>query len=348
MQKFLVRFAQGARQDYSTEEIPPPPNFHSMFGPCLLLCTLAAAQSADVQQRISLAAARNSMTQASHRSGSGEDKPKPKAWSALHDVVGRDGVLMIHLKRDGELDETSKLSEVGILPTMFPAVNGHTASSDELRQGCISADEPDNTCPKTDVGCVTTTEQAIAESHRQALLAAQKRNATWTAIFEDDVVALDPVNFNENFKELWRNVPESMRMVRLGWCSLSKAATTSSINTFANHNGFRLVDRQNLQDGRYYAGGCAHAYMVHRDAIPAMLAAFPCCISLDACYEYQVYYQPSSCRSQTDGRPQCWGEKYMMGMDTWGSESWTKGWTTFSQNGILVQDNRKTHSSRHY
>jgi len=28
------------------------------------------------------------------------------------------------------------------------------------------------------------TEQAIAESHRQALLAAQARNSTWTAILE--------------------------------------------------------------------------------------------------------------------------------------------------------------------
>merc|ERR1719433_1850165 len=76
-------------------------------------------------------------------------------------------------------------------------------------------------------GCHDVVESAIADSHRRALLAAQARNETWTAIFEDDAVPVDAENWNENFQEVWAKVPQETLYVRLGWCNFGRIGKRS-------------------------------------------------------------------------------------------------------------------------
>jgi len=110
---------------------------------------------------------------------------------SLHDVVGPDGVLLIHLERSNRTQH-EELNSAGIYPTLIAATDAKTAAPEDLRNGCLSHFEEDTPLRCTGFdrspggtrgeGCMNPTEQAIAESHRQALLAAQRRNATWTAI----------------------------------------------------------------------------------------------------------------------------------------------------------------------
>jgi len=259
--------------------------------------------------------------------------------SALHDVVGRDGVLMIHLERGNRRNATNpRLHEVGIYPTISPALDVQLASPDTLRQGCLLHDKPGTSLScgvphirggKVGSGCFLTVEQAIADSHRQALLTAQTRNSTWTAILEDDAVPVDPTAFNSNFKQAWAQIPPETGFVRLGWCEFKYRE--QSINfTFGS---FLLVSG-------YQTGGCTHAYMVRHDFVPTMLGLFPCCSALDACFQYDLFKWPPRCGTENKG--ECWGHKYMMGIDTVDSEKLTEGWAPFRQRGILVQDNRKS------
>jgi len=266
-----------------------------------------------------------------------ERAEEPPLLSALHEVVGHDGVLMIHLDRIGRKQATNpRLHEVGIYPTIFPAVDVDTTSPDDLREGCISAKDASHEACKdrSGYGCHLTIEQAIAESHRRALLVAKDRNSTWTAIFEDDAVPVDQTNFNTNFRKVWGQVPEGVGYVRLGWCPFTHDEQTTNFT----YDHFRLVSGLPV-------GGCTTAYMVHRDIIPTLLGLFPCCSSLDACLNSDLFATPSLCGQNNTRR--CWGQEYLMGIDTLGSISLTKGWASFVQNGILVQDNRKSKSIKH-
>jgi len=251
--------------------------------------------------------------------------------SALHEVVGRDGVLLIEVERANRKSETNpKLNEVGIYPTIFPAVDVEDASPDTLRDGCLVKDEP--ACgSKAGVGCGHAVEQAIAESHRQALLKAESRNATWTAILEDDAVPVDPTEFNANFKKVWAQIPPETGLVRLGWCVL----------THGKHSANSTSDSFFLLSG-HMLGGCTTAYMVRRDFVRTVLGVFPCCAALDACFAWDLFLWPPNCGEEDTGK--CWAQKYVMGIDAADSEKLTDGWTGFAQRGILAQDNRISHS----
>jgi len=124
----------------------------------------------------------------------------------------------------------------------------------------------------------------LSLSHRRALLVAKDRNSTWTAIFEDDAVPVDQTNFNTNFRKVWGQVPEGVGYVRLGWCPFTHDEQTTNFT----YDHFRLVSGLPV-------GGCTTAYMVHRDIIPTLLGLFPCCSSLDACLNSDLFATPSLC-----------------------------------------------------
>lgn len=268
---------------------------------------------------------------------------KGPEMSALHEVVGHDGVLVIRVDRgDRKSRTTPNLNKVGIYPTVVAAVDVESASRDALREGCLPQDERSTSfaCGGSDVpggreglGCKEPVEQAIAASHRKALLQAQSRNATWTAIIEDDVVPILPEHFNTNFKDVWAQMPSGIGLVRLGWCPLRRGTHAQNVSSTSDH--FDLVSGHGL-------GGCTTAYMVHRDFVPTMLGIFPCCTAVDACYALDLLLWPRDCGMEDTEK--CWGQKYVMGIDTPNSVQLTKKWATFSQRGILAQDNIKSSS----
>jgi hypothetical protein len=266
---------------------------------------------------------------------------------SLHEIVGPDGVLLIHLDRAGRA-EFNQLNAAGVYPTLFPATDSQNATMEELNQGCTAANTSEaSKCGVSRVGngCTHLSEQAIAESHRRALVAAQSRNKTWTAIMEDDAVPLDPEQWNENFKELWASVPPNIGFLRLGWCTFGQDVEKRE---FASHADWQLIDRPTYASGaRYYTGGCTTAYMVHRDYIPDVLSVFPCCGPVDTCYEWDLFYSPhNNCRYAQKGARICWGQQHMMGMDTKNSQKSTDHFTKKIQSGIIAQDNRESFSIR--
>jgi len=316
-----------------------------MLGFFAYLCLLAQPELAT-----SLETHRTSRT-SSVRTMKGQQHPPS---GSLHDVVGPDGVLLIHLERAGRT-EHRKLNEVGIYPTLLPATDALNATPEDLNRGCLSHFESDTASRCTGFdrmpggtrgdGCMNPTEQAIAESHRQALLAAQARNSTWTAILEDDVIPNDPEHWNENFKKLWSQVPPEVGFVRLGWCTFPQDEGEIQKNTFAQVDNWRIINEMTtVRDGWYHSGGCTTGYMVHRDTLPMVLRLFPCCGPMDACFEHELFYWPPFCRHVN--KVECWGKQHMMGLDVIGTEDATGGWTSMTQNGILVQDNRKSGSTQ--
>jgi hypothetical protein len=283
------------------------------------------------------------LTRADHRTA---DKVP---MGSLHEIVGPDGVLMIHLPRAGR-SEFNQLNAAGIHPTLFLATDAQNATTEELNQGCISNVSKEATkCQKrVGDGCKHSAEQAIAESHRRALVAAQSRNATWTAIMEDDAIPVDPQNWDENFKDIWAQVPPQVGFVRLGWCTFGDAVEKRA---FAAHANWHLVDRpayssQGSGAGMYYAGGCTTAYMVHREYISQVLSLFPCCAPVDTCYEWDLFYKPGNCRESIDGASVCWGQQHMMGIDVKSSSNSTVLFTGKTQSGVIAQDNRQGYSIR--
>merc|ERR1740117_2854147 len=151
-------------------------------------------------------------------------------YGSLHDVVGRDGVLMISVENQssGRLSHAlGKLAAAGIQPTMFSATEATGNRTGNLSEACMHADEPEvasycgeasGTGRKGD-GCRTKIEQAITDSHRRALMKAQEREQNWTVIIEDDAVPVVPERFSETFKNAWKNVPDTIKFIRLGWCT---------------------------------------------------------------------------------------------------------------------------------
>jgi len=220
----------------------------------------------------------------------------------LHAVVGKDGVLMISLRRGRDrFDFTSKklADEAWIFPTYFEGTDGKDPQTpiEQLESACP------NNC-SVDVSNPTSGRaiQALEDSHRRALLAAQQREDPhpWTAILEDDAVPVSWGNREEwiqAFEKAWAQIPPETRVVRLGRCVIKHWITPQLPSQFgmqtrivadANPYPFQLTSFTGFND-TYSAGGCTTAYLVHRDFIPEMLEIFPCDCSLDCCLAGRLY-----------------------------------------------------------
>lgn len=286
--------------------------------------------------------------------------------SSFGDVVGERGTYVISAETSPRAAHTkAALLNAGVVTTAVPATDAALARPEALAEACIPSRQLTGSVHKNGMchgltkrpggkfgdGCHSATEQAIASSHRNALLRAKARSANappWTAILEDDVVPVDPVTWNDNFRKAWQHVPSSAKVVRLGWCNLNG---NISIDEYAKHNETEFVFVEDMilasgqRRGKYYTGGCTNAYMVHRDAIDEVLSIFPCCCPLDCCMERELFYWPHP-RCRDSGSRECWGQQHLVNLDSKNVSAFSDGFTTFRQRGVLVQDNRFTKSSR--
>jgi len=281
----------------------------------------------------------------------GDSEPHPfntTRWhGSLHDVVGEDGVVLIHVDdeeiamRNGE-----GLVPVGVVATPFAATDARVASPDELSEGCVLGGDAgvETLCPSRPdgghaSGCVNRVEQAIADSHRRALEFALGRASDWTAIFEDDALPVTggiASEWNNAFARVWPHVPEEAKMVRLGWCTFEEDVGPVTQHVLFDGGDFKILSALSIGDGEYYAGGCTTAYLVHRSIIPRLLDVFPCCSPIDSCLEEKFFYQPAGCRASMT----CDGGANMVSIDAMGSTEFAAGRTFLQgQSGILVQDN---------
>jgi hypothetical protein len=204
---------------------------------------------------------------------------------------------MISLKRDQKRfnHSSSALAEAGVHPLFFPGVDGtdDTISQDILDRAC------------TRQGCGKRVFQALVESHRQALVEAQKRDKDWTAIFEDDVIPdLGAVNgeggkerWMEEFEDIWAKLPPNARFVRLGRCMMktwpgegSPSQVGMKMVSVAEAGRFRITQWTGIKDYVAY-GGCTHAYVVHKEIIPELLSLLPCPCALDCCLEWNYFHK---------------------------------------------------------
>lgn len=295
-------------------------------------------------------------------------QPDPNfKFGSLHDVVGRDGVLVISLLRKPERFERSAklLKKAGIWATEYPAADNYCVQKKELDRVCPLHEDEEHVqqiCGddwlakgKHGTGCKHTVEQAIAESHRRALAAAQKRSSAWTAILEEDVVPVRPSRWDAAFRKAWKRVPRGIKMVRLSWCNFpgDHPGYTMGMDTFAdigdfalaNWTGYHPVEPGNL-DGRVYnAGGCTGGYMVHRSIIPEIMKLFPCCCALDCCLQHDLFEKIVPIAG---GREGPLGMQMMLSMDAWGSIDYAMNYTYWGlyQSGVMVQDARENPSTR--
>jgi len=286
-------------------------------------------------------------------------------YGNIHDVVGKDGVLQIRLPGSARYKYSAEeLQSAGIVATKFSATNASTTPSLVLASTCPLHSDPDaaKICAQKEdeiqaprgtlgeePGCKTKVEQAIADSHRGALLAALKRQDEWTAIIEDDVVPLHPGFFDASFKEAWKKVPKTAKLVRLSWCSFEKDLGSIAKRTSENAGNFRLINTMDWEDeqgkSHYYTGGCTTGYIVHKSFVPELLGIFPCCCPMDCCMERQLFYAPAlkhGPKTEFGFR----GEQIMVNLDAWDSREESFNYTSFNQGGILVQDNRDLTSLR--
>lgn len=283
-----------------------------------------------------------------HLGGRRPRTPGP-GMGALHEVVGDDGLLMISLADTPERYDysTSALRRVGAYTTKFPATDVSSVSPEQLASSCpLRADaggkaDQEGWCSehgKAGPGCASQIEQAIADSHRRALVEASKRYIPWTAIMEDDMIPVDIDRWGSAFQKAWAKVPPEVRIVRLSWCTF----LFNDTRTLVDVAPFRLVDWVGREsDGIYQAGGCTGAYIVHQDIIPELLNVFPCCCGLDCCLSWDFY------NKKTDSGKTV-GQTVMLNMDAHGSTEFARGFTMtdIKQSGIFVQDNRILVSTR--
>jgi hypothetical protein len=229
------------------------------------------------------------------------------AWATrgLHSVVGEDGVLMISLNRSMQRYDSSSaklLKNAFIHTTHFPATDGKDPSVTvkELERACIK-------------NCGLTSQEhgrafaSLAHSHMLAVEAAGRRtNSAWTAILEDDAVPIQMLDvvgpggpipssvlWVEAFEKAWSQMPPQAKFVRLGYCHIympNKPPSTQNfvVNKIADAGVFKLSNWSGVGT-KYTAGGCTHAYLVHKSIIPQLLGQFPCHSSLDSCYAGKVY-----------------------------------------------------------
>jgi hypothetical protein len=216
----------------------------------------------------------------------------------LHGVVGKDGVLMINLLRQPDRfnHSSSLLSQIGIYPVLFPGTDGQDAQTSQasLDDACFAE------------GCRFREVQALADSHRRALLVAQQRASDWTAILEDDVVPVTGLHEHSStegddwlaaFDAAWASLPPHAKLVRLGRCIVKNWETQAwpsqvgmELYSYAPYDSgnFRVTQWTGF-NGEYAAGGCTHAYVVHKSILPELLSVFPCRCPLDCCFEGFLY-----------------------------------------------------------
>jgi len=278
---------------------------------------------------------------------------------SLHEVVGRDGVLVISLLSKPERFEHSAilLKQAGIWPTEFPAVESDCLQKEELDRVCPLHEDflsISRTCHgKMGMGCRLTIEQAIAESHRRALAAAQQRASDWTAILEEDVVPVRPSRWNSAFEKAWKRVPDGVKIVRLSWCNFpdDHPGQTMGMDTFSDIGDFMLANwtgyyPEESGERIYDSGGCTGGYLVHRSIIPEIMKIFPCCCALDCCLQYDFFGRPVPAAGGGDEVPL--GTQIMLSMDAWGSIDYAMNYTDWGlyQSGVMVQDSRNLPSTR--
>lgn len=279
-------------------------------------------------------------------------------YSSLHDVVGKDGVLMITLESSEPSPRITNavqgLITGGIYPTPFPATNGRLANQVDLNPSCRHANEPESAgwCSanhKVGQGCRSNVEQAVTDSHRRAIEKAGQRKENWTLILEDDVVPLIPDKFSESFAKAWVNVPREAKIVRLGWCTFEIDHGPIVYRDTITVDDVQIVSFMEWTDfwqspspRLYYAGGCTTAYMVHKDIVPEVLGIFPCCCPIDCCLEWNIYYSQGRDNMPWDPR----GHQIMVSIDMNGSRDLSQHFARFNQSGLLVQDNRGFASTR--
>lgn len=271
-------------------------------------------------------------------------------FGSLHEVVGNDGVLVISLERKPERFEyvARKLATAGIHAVKFPATDVADASWMELDRGCLSSDHPDvmRVCKSTfdkrgAWGCSEKAVQAIAESHRRALLAAQQRDSQWTAILEDDVVPIKPERWDQAFHKAWSKVPPESKIVRLSWCMIvDKQRDTAKI--YADTGDFVLAKWVGLDDATYHPGLCTGGYIVHKSIIPELLNLFPCCTAVDACYF-------DLAERMVDSSGEFRGMEVMISMQAHESRDLIETMTSdpwLAQHGVMYQDRGMMLSTR--
>mmetsp|Transcript_44658 Transcript_44658/g.83231 ORF Transcript_44658/g.83231 Transcript_44658/m.83231 type:complete len:493 (-) Transcript_44658:121-1599(-) len=277
--------------------------------------------------------------------------------SALHDIVGPDGVLMITLDRMSErFNESARvLGQVGIKPTRVSAVDMKVASKEELARGCPKQGDPGvkEQCEKPQVdrgskklegkagfGCMWPTEQAVAASHRKALEIAKERDAEWTAIFEDDTVPAPHSDWNGALRDLWSKLPAKTKFVRLGWCQLGIMDWRDPVIQvhYANTTGAAAVEKEGCCSTMYYdPGGCTTAYMVHKDILDEILGVYPCCGPVDSCYKWD-WYKSYDAKSDKDR-----GLEIMMSLDTTNQPLWDDN---VEHHGLILQDRENIESAQ--
>jgi len=272
-----------------------------------------------------------------------------RSRSALHDVVGEDGVKVITLKRMPErfYHSAQFLQRAGIQPKMHEATDAQTSNMtpDSLSHVCTpqsekatkSANITKNSsfqCGRENAsgkGC-SFVEQSIADSYYRALVEAKNREQDWTAIMEDDVIPVQMDGWDRNFKLAWEALPPSARLVRLTWCGVRDWIWYERVfNSTAGK--FYILKYMGDNSQHYLAGGCFAAFIVHRNVIPQMLNVFPCCMQIDTCFERDLFDAG-------------FGMKYMYYMDIndWKrdiSTGWSYGW----QRGVMFQDLMGTNST---
>jgi len=283
-----------------------------------------------------------------------------KVYGSMHDVVGRDGVLQVGLPGSSRFKKSAEeLRSAHIVPTPFAATDATKADPSVLSKSCPLAGKQgtDALCKKREEeiganlglgtpGCKSKVEQAITDSHRRALLEAQRRDVEWTAIVEDDVVPVHPGYFDTSFRKAWAKVPKEARLVRLSWCSFENDLGSIRRKTYKDAGNFRIVRWMSWDDAasnsHYYTGGCTTGYIVHKSFLPELLGIFPCCCPIDCCLERQLFYAPA----KPKGAPGFRGEQIMINIDAWDSKEDSFNYTTFNQGGIFLQDNRDLTSLR--
>mmetsp|Transcript_119721 Transcript_119721/g.211638 ORF Transcript_119721/g.211638 Transcript_119721/m.211638 type:complete len:350 (-) Transcript_119721:63-1112(-) len=263
-------------------------------------------------------------------------------FGSIHEVVGNDGVLVISLERKPERFEyvASKLATAGIRAVKFPATDVADASWMELDRGCLSSDHPDvmrmckdNFDKRGAWGCSEKVVQAIAESHRRALMAAQQRDSQWTAILEDDVVPVNPERWDQAFKKAWSKIPPESKIVRLSWCMIVEKPR-DTMRIYADTGDFVLAKWVGLDDATYHPGLCTGGYVVHKSIIPELLSLFPCCSAVDTCYF-------DLAQRTVDASGESWGMEVMISMQARESRDVIEKITSdpwLAQHGVMYQD----------
>lgn len=284
-------------------------------------------------------------------------------FGSLHSVVGGNGVLMITLPgKDRSAESLAKMDAAGIQPVEFAASSPQGTGRAQLQLTCPLEGRPGTGrwCQEMghegEMGCRSTIEQAITDSHRRAIVAALQRpraaeagGSDWTAIVEDDAVPISPEQFDEAFAEAWIAVPPETKIVRLGWCTFESDIGPLEDDALFQGKAFKVVRDRWFTDDQgskhYYTGGCTTGYMIHRSVIPELLKMFPCCCPIDCCLERNLFY--SKPKHNGSGFAGLWrGAEIMIDIDAPNSRNASHGFATFNQSGILFQDNRFIRTER--